>query len=166
MMSGADYKPIKRIQDFVGNDKEVTIGNYRLTQENDATFGNIYLKYSNLDIQLIDSAECSAYGSMIYAFNSKASKDTLVIWSIEYENISVLHLYYLNNGIVLKIGELTPLLDCKDCDDMSYPVSSIKIVDNKSTIKLEFKKQVKFKDQISSNERGKNPFIVFNKRTL
>ncbi len=136
------------------------------TQKNDSAFENSYLECSNANIQLIDSAECSAYGSMIYAFNSKTSKDTLVIWSIEYEHLSVLHLYYLSNGIVLKIGELTPLLDCKECDTMSYPISGIKIVDNKSTIKLEFKKPVKFMDQISSNDRGKNQFFVFNKRTL
>lgn len=163
-MAGTDYKPIGVNQNSNIKDDVLTIGDYRFSLTNDSTFINSYLKCFNTSTLMIDSAECSAYGSRIDAFDSKTSKDTIIIWSIEYEYITVLHLYYLKNCKVLKIGELTPLLDCKNCDTKNYPISSIKIFDDKSSIRLEFLKPVEFKDQKINNNSTNKVFIVYNKQ--
>jgi len=163
-MAGTNYKPIKVHIDSRTN--VLTIGDNRLSLTKDSTFNYSYLKCLNTNTQLIDSADYSAYGSRIYAFDSKTSKDTVVIWSIEYEYSSVLHLYYLNNGNIQKMGELTPLLDCKDCETKSYPISSIKIVDDKSIIRFEFLKPVEFENQKANNMRTANAFILYDKQTF
>jgi len=166
VMAWTKYKSIKVHQDSEGKNDVLVIGDKQFSLTNDSIFDYSYLKCSNKNTLVIDSADYSAYGSRIYAFDSKTSKDTLVIWSIEYEHSSVLHLYYLNNGNIQKMGELTPLLDCKDCETKSYPISSIKMVDDKSIIRFVFLKPVEFENQKANNTRTANAFILYDKQTF
>jgi len=166
VMAGTKYGSIKVHQDSEYKNGVLAIGDKQFSLTNGSIFDYTYLKCLNKNTLLIDSADFSAYGSRIYAFDSKNSKDTLIIWSIEYEFSSVLHLFYLNNGNVQKMGELTPLLDCKDCDTKSYPISSIKIVDDKSIIRFEFLKPVDFEHHKANNNKTDKVFIVYDKQTF
>ena len=166
VMAGTKYKSIKVHQDSKGKNDVLVIGDKQFSLTNDSIFDYSYLKCLNKNTLVIDSADFSAYGSRIYAFDSKKSKDTLIIWSIEYEFSSVLHLFYLNKGNVQKMGELTPLLHCKDCDTKSYPISSIKIVDDKSIIRLEFLKPVEFEHHKANNNKTDKIFIMYDKQTF
>jgi len=166
VIARTNYKPIKVHDDIESKNGVLAIGDNRFLLTNDSTFNYSYLKCLNTNTLLIDSADFSAYGSRIYAFESKTSKDSLIIWSIEYEYSSVLHLFYLNNGHVQKMGELTPLLDCKDCDTKSYPISSIKIVDDKSIIRLEFLKPVEFEHHKANNNKTDKIFFMYDKQTF
>jgi hypothetical protein len=63
----------------------------------------------------------------------------------------------------LKFGELSPLLICKKCDSQSYPLSSIKMVDEKTSIRFEFLRPVIFKDEKTDNITTDKVFFVYNK---
>ena len=165
LMFGANYKPISN-EDIDCKGKKFVFGKHEFVQQCDSTFENFYFVLSGSKNQIIDSVEYSAYGSMIYAYNSKASKDTIIVWSIENEYYADLHLYYLNNGIVHKMGELAPLLVCKDCETVYYPISGIRLIDDKSTIKVVFELPVEFKDIKDIKGMTKKPFIVYDKNEL
>lgn len=159
-----NYKPISVNQDSVNGNHTIFIGDYNVTLMNDSTFDSIYLKINNARSQFIDTTCFSPYESRFFALDSKLSKDTIVIWSIDNEYYSVLHLFYVKNNKILKMGELSPLLICKSCDTQSYPLSRIKFVDEKSSIKIRFLDPAMFKDEKTDNVTTNKVFFEYNKQ--
>lgn len=159
-----NYKPISVNQDLVNGNNTVFIGDYNVSLMNDSTFDFSYLKITNEGSQFMDTTYFSPYKSTFLALDSKISRDTILIWSIDNEYYSVLHLFYVKNNRILKMGELSPLLICKSCDTQSYPLSRIKFVDEKSSIKIRFLDPAMFKDEKTDNVTTNKVFFEYNKQ--
>ena len=113
--------------------------------DSDSSLTNIKLYYLNSNLkhkQLVDSVEFTPYKSIIHSFKSQKNNSYVILWETEYEYVPVILAYYIEDGKLLKMGELNISLPCQSCESFEYPINDIQIQQKNNDIEISFLKDV------------------------
>jgi len=125
---------------------------FHIKNDSELYFEFLYYSHNRCEnMRKIDSSGISAYGSVLNNFKSKKDSSYIMIWKIELENTPLFKFYYINNGIVKKIGEdwliYTPPTGEYHYDYFDYSVNDIHIYQKKNDeIEFVFSENVDFLD--------------------
>jgi hypothetical protein len=116
---------------------------------------------------ILDTAIYSAYKSEILAYKSSKFNDFVLIWVTEYEFDSDIHLLYLNENRIIKIGTLPVQSKCEDCDNKIYPIEKIKIMGTENKIEFSFLQPLTFQDNEvnSMDNNSKDIYFIYDRKS-
>jgi len=95
----------------------------------------------------VDAVEFIHYSSTLYSFKSQKSSSYVVLWKIEREFTPIFNAYYINEGKLMKIGELGIYMPCDTCDTFDYSIQDIRIFQRDKEIMLSFLKDIYYMDK-------------------
>jgi len=108
----------------------------------------LYYSYGNENMQQIVTGDWSdlGYSLTLHSFKSEKGNSYIVFWKKEFEFSPVFDVYYIINGMVLKIGEWGVAIsrivhNCEFCD---YSVEDIRITQKNNEIEFSFLKEMQF----------------------
>ena len=110
--------------------------------------------------QKIDAVEFIHYSSTLYSFKSQKSSSYVVLWKIEREFTPIFNAYYINEGKLMKIGELGIYMPCDTCDTFDYSIQDIRIFQRDKEIMLSFLKDIYYMD------KSTNIWTLYDTETL
>lgn len=114
----------------------------------DSSLYHLIMYYSNAEWEkkkLIDTVDFSPYKSMVHSFKSQKNDSYIVLWETEYEYYPLIHAYYITEGKLVKIGELTISSPCQSCESFEYPIKDMRILQKGKEIEISFLEDVNYK---------------------
>jgi len=109
---------------------------------------SLYYSYGNKKKQQIDSGYWSdlGYSLTLHSFMFEKNNSYVVLWESEYESYSFFTIYYLYQGMIVKIGvwgfSISRII--YGCEYCNYPVEDIRIINKDNEIEFSFVKDVDF----------------------
>ena len=84
------------------------------------------------------------YGSTLSSFKNETNNSYIVIWKRESEFAPLFYVYYIKEGILMKIGEWGITEPCDTCDTGDYLIENIRIYQKSYEIEFLFLKETRF----------------------